>query len=226
MLYGSTAFVFEGRLFQHSSKGAPEFFFEGSGRNEKRAIDFVRNLNGAYVFALCGEKTIVGRDVVGTCPLYFGESEEVCAVATERKALWEIGIAETNAFRPGMIALIDRTGFHFKSGRSLVQPRFRELDMESAAQQLCQVLAKSTERCVSDVDKVAVAYSGGIDISGKLWGREQDNIGIGYAYSDGGNQALDNSHVFEVYVRFLLNKYFALTADVQYLKEDMPKTLH
>ncbi|MCW3982293.1 MAG: asparagine synthase-related protein, partial [Candidatus Bathyarchaeota archaeon] len=163
MLYGSTAFVFEGRLFQHSSKGAPEFFFEGSGRNEKRAIDFVRNLNGAYVFALCGEKTIVGRDVVGTCPLYFGESEEVCAVATERKALWEIGIAETNAFRPGMIALIDRTGFHFKSGRSLVQPRFRELDMESAAQQLCQVLAKSTERCVSDVDKVAVAYSGGID---------------------------------------------------------------
>ena len=64
-------------------------------------------------------------------------------------------------------------------------------------------------------------YSGGVDISGKLWGREQDNIGIGYAYSYGGNQSLDNSHVFEVYIRFLVNKYVALTADVQYLKDDM-----
>ncbi len=59
-------------------------------------------------------------------------------------------------------------------------------------------------------------YSGGFDISGKLWGREQDNMGIGYAYLDGGNQDLDNARVFETYVRFLLNRYFALTADLQY----------
>jgi porin len=64
-------------------------------------------------------------------------------------------------------------------------------------------------------------YSGGVDISGKLWGREQDNIGIGYACLDGANQNLDSSHVFEAYVRFLLNEYFALTADVQYLKDNM-----
>lgn len=64
-------------------------------------------------------------------------------------------------------------------------------------------------------------YSGGGYISGKLWGREQDNIGIGYAYFDGANQDLDSGHVFEAYVRFLLNEYFALTADVQYMKDNM-----
>lgn len=64
-------------------------------------------------------------------------------------------------------------------------------------------------------------YSGGIDINGKLWRREQDNIGIGYAYLEGGNQDLDNAYVFETYVRFLLNEYFAITADLQYQDNNM-----
>ncbi len=62
-------------------------------------------------------------------------------------------------------------------------------------------------------------YSGGIDISGKLWGREQDNIGIGYAYLSGGNQDIDRVQVAEGYVRFGLNEILALTLDVQYLDD-------
>ena len=69
--------------------------------------------------------------------------------------------------------------------------------------------------------QVKELYSGGIDISGGLWRREQDNIGIGYAYLGGGNQDLDNADVFEAYVRFLLNKYFAITADLQYQDNKM-----
>jgi hypothetical protein len=62
-------------------------------------------------------------------------------------------------------------------------------------------------------------YSGGIDISGKLWGREQDNIGIGYAHLSGGNQGIDRTQVAEGYVRFGLNEILALTLDVQYLDD-------
>ena len=64
-------------------------------------------------------------------------------------------------------------------------------------------------------------YSGGIDISGKLWKRENDNIGIGYAYLSGGNFSIDNTQVAEAYVRFLLNEIFALTLDVQWMKDDL-----
>jgi hypothetical protein len=64
-------------------------------------------------------------------------------------------------------------------------------------------------------------YSGGLNISGALWGREGDNIGIGYAYLEGANQDLDKTDIVEAYVRFMLNEYFALTADVQYVKDDM-----
>lgn len=62
-------------------------------------------------------------------------------------------------------------------------------------------------------------YSGGINISGKLWGREDDNIGIGYGYLSGGNLDIDNTQVAELYARFALNDYFAITPDIQYMRD-------
>ncbi len=64
-------------------------------------------------------------------------------------------------------------------------------------------------------------YSGGLNISGNLWGRECDNIGIGYAHLIGGNLDVDHTDVFEVYGRFALNDIFAVTGDVQYMKDSM-----
>ena len=76
----------------------------------------------------------------------------------------------------------------------------------------------------SQDDKAAVAFqklfSGGINISGRLWGREDDNIGIGYGYLEGGNLEIDYTNVAEAYARFVLNDYFALTLDVQYEKDE------
>jgi len=73
-------------------------------------------------------------------------------------------------------------------------------------------------------DKAAVGYdaiySGGINISGSLWERENDNIGLGYAYLHGGNLDIDQTQVFEGYYRLVLNEYLAVTADVQYIKDD------
>lgn len=61
-------------------------------------------------------------------------------------------------------------------------------------------------------------FSGGLNITGKWYGRENDNIGIGYAYLNGKND-FDCTRVAEVYWRFALNDYFAATADVQYMKD-------
>jgi porin len=63
-------------------------------------------------------------------------------------------------------------------------------------------------------------YSGGIDIKGMAWGRNADNIGLGYAYLDGGNLDIDNSHVAEAYYRWQLGEVFGFTADVQYMQDD------
>jgi len=72
-------------------------------------------------------------------------------------------------------------------------------------------------------DKAAVdyknIYSGGFYISGSLWGRANDNAGIGYAYLNDGNIDIENSYVLETYVRFGLNDFFAVTLDVQYMND-------
>ncbi len=64
-------------------------------------------------------------------------------------------------------------------------------------------------------------YSGGLNISGKLWGREGDNVGIGCARMGGGNRGIDYTDVFEVYARMVFNHIFGVTGDVQYMKDSM-----
>ncbi len=64
-------------------------------------------------------------------------------------------------------------------------------------------------------------YSGGLNVSGGLWGRSRDNIGIGYGHLNGGNQDVDHTHVFETYVRVALSHIFAVTGDVQYMEDAM-----
>ncbi|MGB5423452.1 MAG: carbohydrate porin [Desulfobacterales bacterium] len=65
-------------------------------------------------------------------------------------------------------------------------------------------------------------YSGGINISGRWWGRKQDTIGVGYGYLDGPEQTEESvkyTQVAEGYVRFGLNDYLFLTFDLQYMKD-------
>lgn len=62
-------------------------------------------------------------------------------------------------------------------------------------------------------------YSGGFNFNGSGWGRDLDNIGVGYAYFEGGNVDIEHSHVFEAYYRLDFNDYAGFTADVQYMKD-------
>jgi porin len=64
-------------------------------------------------------------------------------------------------------------------------------------------------------------YSGGINIRGGPWGRPEDEIGLAYGYLPGGNQAVRGTHVAEIYYRFVSWEYLAITADVQYLRDDL-----
>jgi Carbohydrate-selective porin, OprB family len=77
-------------------------------------------------------------------------------------------------------------------------------------------------RCGWQDDKVLIDYdalfSGGLNITGKWYGRRDDNIGVGYAWMNGKND-LDYTQVAEIYWRVVLNDYFAVTADLQYMQD-------
>jgi hypothetical protein len=74
-------------------------------------------------------------------------------------------------------------------------------------------------------DDAAVVYdsiwSGGINIKGSPWHRDEDNIGLGYAWLDGGNQEVRQSQAAEGYYRFVINTRLALSADVQYMIDEL-----
>lgn len=92
----------------------------------------------------------------------------------------------------------------------------------SADQRLGEILGVWARLGVQD-DSTAVTHrsllSGGVNLSGRVWGRDQDNAGIGYAYLDGGNTEISSTHALEAYARFAITPALAASVDMQYLSD-------
>jgi porin len=100
-----------------------------------------------------------------------------------------------------------------------VDERFRGVGL-SFDQELGAVLGGFVRFIWAD-DNALVDYnalwSGGLNIGGRLWGRDQDNAGIAYAYLEGppGSQ-LRRADVIEAYVRFQVTRHLDVSFDIQY----------
>jgi len=159
--------VFDGRLFPSPNVSEVDEVMEKLKPNPQRSAGYViERFNGSYAFAIAyPNRVIAGRDTMGTSPLYYGENETTCAIASERKALWALEIKNVKSFPPGNLAEINPQGFSFKPIKTITQPPFEPLEMETAAKRLQELLWQSTRKRVSDVERVAVAFSGGLDSS-------------------------------------------------------------
>jgi hypothetical protein len=119
--------------------------------------------------------------------------------------------------------LVDRTSKDFVDGNDKDRHQ-RASILFSLDQQLGDVVGAFLRFGWQD-DSAAVNYdavwSGGINISGAPWQRADDNIGLGYAFIDGGNLDVRQSQVAEAYYRYVINDHLALSADIQYMKDDL-----
>jgi|GEM_PF-142388 len=71
------------------------------------------------------------------------------------------------------------------------------------------------------VDHNAV-YSGGVNMSGAIWGRESDAAGIGYAYLKGADKGeIDSTNAVEAYAKFKMTAFSDVTLDIQYIDDDL-----
>lgn len=122
--------------------------------------------DGDYVFAVASaDRIVVGRDQLGAKPLYYGENQESCAVASERKALWKIGIREVRSFPPGNIATVKQMGFIFRPVWTIKPRPLRRIEMPAAVTRLRVLLDESVRERLRDVQDVGIAFSGGLDSS-------------------------------------------------------------
>ncbi len=159
--------AFEGRLFPPSGVSDVDVILQMLGSDpQKNANAIIKTLEGSYAFTIaCQDKIIAGRDTMGTTPLYYGENETTSAIASERKALWAIGIKDTKSFPSGNVALISGHGFTFQSIKIITHPSLKPIDMKTATKRLQTLLSESTKERVSGIEKAGVAFSGGLDSS-------------------------------------------------------------
>ena len=135
-------------------------------KRKQLAQKLTRKTEGDFAFAIAEtERLITGRHVMGTRPLYYGEDTNTLALASERKALWKIRIEKTKSFPPGYVGIADQQGFRFTETKKLSYSAPKPITMQAAARQLQALLKKSTQKKVSGLKEVAVAFSGGLDSS-------------------------------------------------------------
>ena len=64
----------------------------------------IKKLDGDYAFALYdGKELVIIRDTLGVKPVYYGTTEDngIFAFASERKALWKVGLKNIKTLEPG-----------------------------------------------------------------------------------------------------------------------------
>jgi asparagine synthase (glutamine-hydrolysing) len=161
------ALMFEGKVYSPIPKTAVmEQVAKEPLRCEAHLQTLLQKADGDYSFLMVKNGWMAaGRDTVGVQPLYYGENQIIAALATNRKALWTLGIENPVSFPPGNMAFLNRAGFQFKPIKTLTYAEPASITLDEAAKQLQVLLEESIKRRIRNVKEVVVAFSGGLDSS-------------------------------------------------------------
>lgn len=159
------ALVFNGRVYNPPEPIDLRKEFYGS-KLESQVKSIMGKFEGGFAFAIAeNDKIIMGRDPLGLYPLYYSENESLFAAASERKALWRLGFNEVKSFPPGCMAIVDGCGVRMEDVKHLSGLCTTQMGIEEAAEELKNRIECSVRERVWGLDKVAVAFSGGLDSS-------------------------------------------------------------
>ena len=131
----------------------------------------VSDLDGVYAIVIRDEETgEIGlvRDVMGVRQLYYGQDSQLVAFASERKALWKIGLKEpTLRIHPGSALIIAPDGSFGEQQKVTQNPvrneKIRYKTLSSAIRAYKRTLVSSMRKRTQDFDRVGIIFSGGID---------------------------------------------------------------
>lgn len=161
------AVLFEGRVYSSVPKAAvTELVAKEPLHCEAALQTIIEQADGDYSFLMLKEGWIAaGRDPIGVQPFYFGENRDIAAIATNKKALWKLGIENPISFPPGNLAFVNKEGFKFKQVKTLSYLEPKTISIDDAAKQLQTLLEEAIQRRVQGLKEIAVAFSGGLDSS-------------------------------------------------------------
>lgn len=134
----------------------------------------VEHLDGDYAFAAFdGKDLVVVRDPIGVKPLYYGDENDLFGFASEKKALWNVGISKTHNLPPNfmlynheLVPLPPRLSW--KEGISRDESKESKtvpatLDKEYLKKTLKDHIQESVKKRIRGLNKVGILFSGGVD---------------------------------------------------------------
>jgi asparagine synthase (glutamine-hydrolysing) len=133
----------------------------------------LKDLQGDYAFAIYdGKDLVVVRDPLGVKPIYMGGDEEIFGFASERKALWAVGIEEVANLPPGFM-LHNQEMVRLPGDLQLENKTFyyaswslgNNYSKDMLINYLKALIVDSVKKRTHDLEKVGVLFSGGIDSS-------------------------------------------------------------
>jgi asparagine synthase (glutamine-hydrolysing) len=153
-------------------------------------VKTIKCLDGDYAFAIYdGKDWAVLRDPVGVKPVYFGvdKNKNLSAFASERKALWKIGIEEVETIPPGYILYnweLKKMDYGLETILNKELNLKAKYSSKNVNQGLIEVLKgkleasliNSVEKRLRGLSEVGVMFSGGIDST--LLARLSDDLGV------------------------------------------------
>jgi asparagine synthase (glutamine-hydrolysing) len=122
-----------------------------------------REIGGFAGMIVHSDRVYAFRDVNGLKPLYYARSPRLTGFASERKALWRIGLKDPNRVPPGSMISLHRKRMtvtpvvHFRHSRK------KQMTFSHASGTLQRYLSAAIRRVTSGTGKVCVAFSGGLD---------------------------------------------------------------
>ncbi|MGB9023374.1 MAG: asparagine synthase-related protein [Candidatus Bathyarchaeia archaeon] len=119
------------------------------------------DIDGAYSICYCkNHELLVTRDSLGLKPLFIASREDLVAVASDRKALYSIGMSDIAGFPPGASLTANQEGSILKRP---AKPRARPQAGGVSTNDLLQLLVESVSIHTTGLSSVAVGFSGGLD---------------------------------------------------------------
>jgi len=161
--------IFDGKIFSpRIDKGEVIHLIMQNGDIEGSIKNFIRKVRGSFSFIILKDnKLFVGRDPMGTTPLYFCEGEKFYALASERKALWLLGVENerVKSFPPGNLAEMSSGGMRIQPVKVLEREKIKEIDEDEAVKKIHSLLFRSVKERSVGLNRVSIAFSGGLDSS-------------------------------------------------------------
>lgn len=158
--------IFEGRLWDApDNPNVHRAADELRGDPETGMRRLIEDSQGSFaVLASTDGALFCGRDPVGAIPIYYGENNEITAIASNRKMLWATGL-EASALHPGHMLRVSDSGLAQELIRVLTQPPIRQVTMEATTRELEKLLTGAIDSRTRGLFRASLGFSGGIDSS-------------------------------------------------------------